>query len=429
MISQRNNAGIATITLILLGLGVLAGGGYLFLQNLQAQLLAKITGCQLESKNFHETIDFEYINDWIVVKAKIGDSDKEYPFIFDTGAQTVLLDSLLDDIGAENYQSFSSGTRNDTSDHAFNNEILSLKSLKLGNVRFSDVGSISAINSKWEMLNCVSPYGVIGYNLLQTMSIRIDYTNQKITLTDNVANLENSDEIHWVNYKPLSTQESPIVQVVINNDIKAELLFDTGLSAGVKLVSDSLFNLIGDQNSNKIIRYSSRPSLHIRGEKHDIEAGILFQASSLLIGDLLSKDLEIVVKNGAEREYDGLLGNRYLENFIITLDYENRRIGFLGNHTKSTQRESFGLSYLAQADKIAVSSVYHGSEPDLVGIRPGDEIYSINGIVISELPAQRFCESYRGEHHFEAPEDSTLQIGIFENDSLVTYTFTKQKLL
>ncbi|RLD26582.1 MAG: hypothetical protein DRI75_11435, partial [Bacteroidetes bacterium] len=80
--------------------------GYFGLKYLQHQLEKRITGCELESTNFLTRLPFEYINNWIVIKVKVAGSEKEFPFIFDTGAQTVLLDSLLNEIGSENYQSF-----------------------------------------------------------------------------------------------------------------------------------------------------------------------------------------------------------------------------------------------------------------------------------------------------------------------------------
>ncbi|MCD4730761.1 MAG: retroviral-like aspartic protease family protein, partial [Bacteroidales bacterium] len=189
------------LVIIAIIVAMITGGGYLFLQYLKSELEAKITGCKLETKNFQTVIDFEYVNNWIIVKAKVGGSDKEYPFIFDTGAQTVIMDSLLKEISITNYDKFGFGNKTGTAKHAFNNEIISLNSLELGNVRFGNIGAITAKNSKWGMLNCISAYGIIGYNVLQTCVFQIDYEKRQIIITDNDENLSNFGEIQWITYK------------------------------------------------------------------------------------------------------------------------------------------------------------------------------------------------------------------------------------
>jgi len=416
------------LVIIAVVLSVLVGGGFLGLEYLKSELKAAIKGCELASKDFKTVIDFEYVNNWIVVKVKVGGSDKEYPFIFDTGAQTIILDSLLKDIGKDRYKKYFTSKKSDTTENAFDGGLISLYDLQMGDVKFRDIGAITAKNSKWAMLNCISAYGIIGYNIIQTCSFQIDYEKKQITLTDNVESLANFDDIQWMDYTPVSTQETPLVPAVINDSIKINLLFDTGMSGGISLNSENLYNDFSWQFPERTVKYISTPSLRIRGETAELQQALLYKASSFSMGSYISEDVKINIENAAEREYSGLIGNKYFENYIITLDYKNRRLGFIPTRKMELKNSSYGLSYLPSGEKMIVSSIFAGFAPEKAGLRPGDEIHAINGIVISELPSETFCEIYRREFNFKQPGDTLLQIDFIKNDTVVAYGFKKQRL-
>lgn len=424
--SKRNWRKILVITSIIIA--VLIGGGYLFLEYLKSKIVSNLTGCKLESNNFHTIIDFEYVSNWITIDLSVDGSDKKFPFLFDTGAQTIFLDSLLNEIGEKNFTSMSFGNKHELKETAFNNELISLNGISMGGVRFTDIGGISAKNSKWAMLNCISPYGIFGYNIIQNCSFQIDYDKQQITITDNVKSFENYEEIVWVEYVPASTQESPIIKVIVNDTLELELMFDTGNSGGIDLFSSKLYHAILEQYPENTVKYISRPSLLIRGEKDEINESLIFHASEISIGNDLTKNMNIRVNDSPEREYDGLIGNKYFENYIITLDYDNRRIGFIKQKERKEINTTFGFIYRPLKDKIIVSAIYEGYEPDISGIEPGDEIYSINGIEISELHPDKFCEIYRKDYSLQNPNDTILKIEILKNDSILTYDFRKNIL-
>jgi hypothetical protein len=191
----------AKALIVIIGVALLlTGAGYLGLQYLKSELKAKLSSCTLENKSFLTVLDFDYVANWIVVKVKIESNKKEYPFIFDTGAQTVISDSLLRELGPNNYSKMSSGAEKDSLNNAFKNELITIKGLQIGDLTFRDIGAITIMNSKWEMLNCVSAYGIIGYNILNTCGFQIDYGKKKIILTDQIESLENYGKIEWVNF-------------------------------------------------------------------------------------------------------------------------------------------------------------------------------------------------------------------------------------
>ena len=415
---------IITVIVIIL----ITGGGYMFLQYKIAQIKGAISGCKLETENFKNVIDFEYVSDWIIVKVKIEGSDKEYDFIFDSGAQTVFSDSLINEIASSNYKKFRVQT--DTAKHAFRNEIISLNGLELGKVRFRNIGAMIVDNSEYEMLNCISPYGIIGYNILQNCCWQIDYEKKQIIITDQIDSLTDLNNIQWVKYTCIS-QETPIIPAVINDSIQVKLFFDTGYSGTINLSSTNLYKAISEQYPDQTAKFSVKPTIVIAGGRDvDSYKKMLFKTSTFSTGPLLTKGQIISIEDVQEKKYSGLIGNKYFENFIITLDYKNKRVGFLSaenleiNDTKNT----YGLSYTPLDDKIFVNTVYDGSEAEKMGIKVGEEIFSINGTKISELPSETFCKIYRNEYDLINNEDSLLVIEIEKEGKVTRHELRKYRI-
>jgi len=410
------------VSLIALGLFSI---GYFGLQYLQNQLEQKLTGCKIESKGFYVSLPFEYVNNWMLVDVGVNDDGREFPFIFDTGAQTVLLDSLLNITGKEDYQRFKFSNNHDTTTNAFNNELVSIHHFKIGEINFADVGAITAQNAKWGMLNCISPYGIIGYNVIQTFFTQINYATKQIVITDDLKRFPNYSDIQWVDYEPSQKQETPIIQAVINDSIQVRLLFDTGHSGGIVLHSNTLYHQISSSYAHDWRKYVSMPSLQIRGEGNDLIESVLFRTSEFTLGSIVAEGLPIQVKNLPEGEFTGFVGNKFLENFIVTLDYKNKRIGFIQQQTIASGSDStFGFTYLAKVDGMEVLSVFENTDAARLGFMPGDKIYSINGINVAEV--DNLCSVYRGEITFQNPSDTILSVSLEKNGGVVNHLLKKQ---
>jgi len=277
------------------------------------------------------------------------------------------------------------------------------------------------------MLNCISAYGILGYNILQTFYSQIDYRKEQIILTDNIEKLPNYSQIQWIAYKPSIKQETPIIKAAINDSIEIDLFFDTGYSGGINLNSSKLYDILLSGQSENTLKYFSKQSIRIRGENDEIKESIILNTSNFTIGDVFAKEINIGISNLPEREFDGVIGNKFFENFIITLDYKNKRIGFIQQQNMTPDNNTFGVSYVASKNIITVSSVFEKSEAYNLGIRPGDELYSINGVKVSDLNDNDFCEIYRDEYKFQDSQDSILTLEIIKDKKAIEYVLKKYK--
>ena len=413
------------VFLILLTISLSA---YVFLQYKIDEIKNTLTGCQLKSNDFRTTIPFDYVGNWIVVKVSIDGSGKMYDFIFDTGAQTVFSDYFIGELNKGSYEIIPINT--DTSRHAFRDNLILLNNFQIGNVKFSNIGAIVVDNGKYEMLNCISPWGIIGYNVIQTCCFQIDYKKKQITLTDNPEKLDNFKEIQWISYKEF-TQETPVVPFLINEKILVDLLFDTGFNGGISVSSPDIYDTIRKSYPGQIANYKKRPAIKISNNKKDNPyEGFWYTAKSVRFEENIIKNMVIDVNNNSENEFQGLLGNQFLQDYIITLNYAEKKVGFIKNRLPETKNnsKSFGLGFIPERNRLLVKSVYKNSEPDKVGILVGDEVYSINGVNISDLPNDVFCKIYRNEFNLLDSNMMTLRIEIIRDGKISSFKFRKQNI-
>jgi hypothetical protein len=409
---------LTAIASVVIGLSVLIGGGYFYLVN---KLTKALTGCELRSTNFTQTLQFDYVSKWIVVNVKIEGSDREYPFIFDTGAQTVVSDLLLSELNPKSFKVFSTFNDKDTT-NAFYNRLIVLNGLSIGDVHFGSIGCVEMQGEKWDMLNCISAYGIIGYNIIKTCSFQIDYPSRAMTLTDKLTDLPNYSSIEWVNYRT-EGQETPIISANINDSINVELFFDTGMSGDISINSPELYHkLSGFSQNEKVVKSQSIPNLYIRGETENVYKSLTLKPDRLsFFSSNHTSEILVRVNDLPFRKFDGTIGNGYLENYNITLDYRNKRVGYVpNNEIVETDLSTFGFSSFLRENRLFVGSVNEGSEAQNVGLCPGNEILKYNDLIIADLPANLYCKIYRKEFLLSSPADSTVFLQVMGKDGFAS---------
>ena len=295
----------------------------------------------------------------------------------------------------------------------------------MGGISFRNIGSMVLENKNWDMLNCISAYGIIGCNIIKTGCFQIDYEKKTITITDNVDNLPEKNRISWLKYKT-DGQETPVITAILDS-LKIDLFFDTGSSSGITLYSPEIYRNVQENSLAEKAVFNMLPSLYIRGEKARPYKAVKYSPSQLeIFGTGLSKKIPVTVTDTPERKFTGTIGNRYLSDFIITLDYKNKRVGYTLNEIPEPEyKGSFGFGYFVHNNKVLINSVKDGSEIAEKGIQPGDEIISINGIEISKLPAEAFCRIFRNEFSFSGDTDSLMDIAVRQGDNVIDLSLHK----
>lgn len=232
--------------------------------------------------------------------------------------------------------------------------------------------------------------GIVGWDLFNHKVIKIDYLKSIISVVDS------SDFIVDDSYIKIPLTFSRYILInseVIFNElgaIKGDFVLDLGYQGSILLTSATTNKINIDSSSDKRIQYISD-----WGSLNGRAAGFVTKAKSVKFASLeLVKPLVFCSKdrNGplASGEYLGLIGNRILEHFDVTIDFSHK-VMYLKpniNYNVSMQFTKSGLELIDRTDVCEgwlVNRVYFETEAEKAGIKPGDTITEINNHDIKEF--------------------------------------------
>ena len=417
------------ISLIIVGsLALIIGGFTAYIYYQIYQIKSTIKSCELVSSDFSEKMSFSYVNNVILVKARVNNNPTEYEFVLDTGAPTVISQSFLDKLNLNYKAPFGMSA---DSNKAIKPSFLKLDQLELGGVKFEDVGALVMDDSKLGSLNCLAEGGIIGYNVLQSSVFQINYQDSTILLTDDINKLDNLDTTLYVNYNT-KIQETPVLNIIINDTINFDFTFDTGYNGSIKIESHQFYNKILNLNNQKIAKFKKSPPITIAGEQPvgSFLNELHVKTDNFAFGPFSYNDLLINVIDRDDDESKALIGNKFFENFIITLDYSKKRLYFqpISENKLVRTKSVLGLVYSAVDNKMIVNTIYDGSKADEYGIRVGDEITSINDINVSNLSEEDVCKIFRKEINYSSKRDDQINFVILKNGELKPFKLERFKI-
>lgn len=347
------------------------------------------------------TIPFELIDGKIVIEVKI--KNDQHHFIFDSGAFTLISPELKDEINAKKTNIIFEGT--DANNAKSKMDVFSTNKLQISDMDLKEVNFSFADVNWMSSRACKKISGIFGANMMKGKIWQIDFKNRKMTVSDQVneLNLANSLQI------PFSEENFtgvPKINVKIRNQ-NLEYIFDTGSGMGFTLDQDS-YNKIKD---DQFLTFE----------------GLLAQSiSSVSIGERYVDLMEVQINNSnigvqmvdSSSDARNLLGTRFMENYEVQLDFIHKKIILYsnGNHPRYS---TFGVSFAPmKEDFIIVNKI---QLPQLSALNVKDKILKINSIDVSKVNSETFCE-------VKKVLDSNSSITI-ETAAKKTFTLEKENVL
>jgi len=263
----------------------------------------------VKNENYNSEIPFRYVNGYIFVD--IIQNDKKYNFLFDSGAEATLIDKSI--INEFEFKPFS--TSNISGPLITNGVVntITLSAIKISDIEFLDIGAVAFDLQIFKSKLCEKLDGVIGSTLLKKAKWQIDYKNKVIRLSNEISNL--------ISEKPKYTLTTNIPEkgwgtetIELNIDgYTSQFSFDTG-NGRSKIVSHP--NKIKDftTNNNLITEYGFKKST----------TDYKFIAKNVTLGNITLNNQTISLENEVGNRQ--LLGNRFFENFILTIDWKNHQL-------------------------------------------------------------------------------------------------------
>ncbi len=332
-------------------------------------------------------LPFEYRARHVWLKARVNGGPLEH-FLFDTGATVTVLDSAwaaehgirtaghMQAAGAGAAGGASFATLDSLTVAAANGDGITLADVKVAALD---------VNPSFEPLFWRRMAGVIGYDVISRFVVTIDYDDSVITLRDPATFQYTGREV------PLP--------MVMNGSVPALTGTFDGTDAG-------LFRLDVGSSSTVDVHapFALAKGLHGRMGRTQRVDGMGFGGSftsdigrlrSMSVGPYEWDDPIVVVSNATEgafasEDFAGNIGNRVLERFRMTLDYQRRQV-ILEPGKRYADRDRLtraGVLLTRVNGVVRVASVLPYSPGDHAGLEPGDEVLEILGRPIAgwDLP-------------------------------------------
>lgn len=169
--------------------------------------------------------------------------------------------------------------------------------------------------------------GILGHSFLRDKAVRIDYVNAHVDLAFNRRELPEPTapptKIHRVPLRFMTkTDLIPVLDLTVNGET-VRVSLDTGSSLGIQIYSSAVERL----GLETLRDHAKRSSITGARGQAEIRKAIL---DRVVLGPFEEVDVPL---DFSERAHDpaqrqGNVGNRFLERFVLTLDYVDRVIIF-----------------------------------------------------------------------------------------------------
>ncbi len=311
-----------------------------------------------ETGNEETTVPFELIDGWIVVKVRLEGKDKEYKFVFDTGATTKIQPDIIKELNLSPLMDFSTTDLNGVKHPA---SLINIKKLQIGQRTFTKVG---ALCSETKLFKCYEIDGIFGYNLLNGGVFRLNFATNELT----ISRKKNINQKNDFNVFHLSTDWRKNMYVTLKTrKQRVRAVLDTGAPNYIFL-NESLKT---DENQllQRKVQYISAANSSV------FDTLSIYKTHHLKLGKLeLNKNL-IVFLN-----IQNLVGNEFLRSFEeVIINAKQKKLYLSKNEfwkSDSYKLMRINIGYSNQAVRIIGLSLGYKSEKN--GLRIGDHVISIN---------------------------------------------------
>ena len=328
-------------------------------------------------KNYYSEIDFELIRNKIIVPVNI--QGKEYRFLFDTGAMNAISEELYDKLEPDTIRIFPLVDINQIKE---NKLIVSIDSLKIGDLKFEKIPTFVGEFTKKIPFSCMKIDGVIGSNMLKKSIIQLDGKKKKLIITDLKEKL-NLNEEDTEKIMLTKIQSLPYLWVELKGKESKEerILIDTG--------SDGFYST-SLNNYEKV--FNKKEIFHQVGEDEGASS-LGFMADKVIKHKNYKLLLPSLTINNAEfqnvisktiKSHNSLIGAKLLDYGIMTIDYLHKKFYFepYAKGIINVEEPEFGFDNTLKDGKLVIGLVW---DKDLKSkIKYGDEILSVNGIGVNE---------------------------------------------
>ncbi|MCS6776093.1 MAG: PDZ domain-containing protein [Chloroherpetonaceae bacterium] len=331
------------------------------------------------------TIPFEYRQNQIVVRGQANDR-KDLVFLFDTGASIPVMEKSLGLTGSHIADAQFREAEGITRAQAIWLDDIFLFGEE-GAAHVHNIAVFLADLSQISRLLNLKIDGVLGASFMAGYVTEIDYARRVIRLHSQrtytvMGRKPDNQRTFLFNLKPTNPLQpggTMTIEGQLHPKYDYEFLLDTGFGGYLSVAHSAAreAGLIDDRTPRvPIVNYS----VTRRFQSLKIRASYLTVGAINLSGRVIQVDL----RNNDVYGQIGIIGNRMLQNYRITMDFPRLKLWMERVTEKEepdeAERPTLGLTIRADGRSIRVERVARYSPAQRGGVRPGDAIVAINGV-------------------------------------------------
>ena len=335
-------------------------------------------------------VPFEYKDHQIFITGTLEDH-KNLTFLFDTGASAPVIDRALDFHGYKLADTTIQEAEGSTSA-----ETIWISDMMVGAVtNQAHVHNLAVLVTDLSQISRVlgrKVDGIIGIPFCAGFVTEIDYEKHVLHFynprTYSIAQRV-GDNLHSFvfNVTPMNVKRPSSTLLIsgqLHDKYDYDFLFDTGFGGYLSVAHAAA------QESGLIKEETPRVASVSYGVTRSFKSEKI-RASFLMLGSINLSGLVIAVdyRNNDVIGQTGIIGNRLLQNYRVTLDYPHKKLLLERRTTKEepddAETPSFGLIIRTANKTVVVATVRKNSPAFRAGMRAGDEIVSINAHDVNQM--------------------------------------------
>ncbi|MEZ4830110.1 MAG: aspartyl protease family protein [Bacteroidia bacterium] len=326
-----------------------------------------------------ETIPFQMVGEHMFIQMVAGENDTLH-LIFDTGASTLVINETLVNRLRLSFDREASTTGiGGTGNVRYGN----MAKLRAGRISLGEISAIAAPLAHLEAKIGHKIDGIIGYHLLSSFIVRMNFDNRKLEILDQA---EFCPEDYGKSHKIDLSVGIPVMNATVSlNDgtlVSGKFLIDSGAGSGLILNTP----LVSQRKLTEVSRHtgfqneSSGLNNHTTPFFETVMPGLTFCGYLLQqIPTRLSQSTSGVT---AMPEFAGIIGNPVLQRFSLVFDYRQERMyiqaGSRLAHPFTSDASGLKLQLDETLTRIVVEKVIPQSPADKAGVRKGDILTGID---------------------------------------------------
>jgi hypothetical protein len=374
-------------------------------------------GGEVSAIDYKVKIPFEMRLGLIIIKVTI--QGEEYDFLFDTGAPNVVSIELgetlgLKPVGKTNTRG-SLGQRHKV-DYA------NIDHLQIGGIHYTNTAAAIMDLNKAVVIECMDIDGILGANVMRNSVWQIDYQKQVMTLTSHTDSLIFSTNLDTISFTTQATG-TPKIKIQIGDIVQSGVTLDTGSGGHIDLHHGTYKSAKGRQPNMPTAFGFGNSSSGIYGIGSP-DTIVYFKPDSVKIGTI---QLEDQICYASVTKTSSLLGTRFLENYIVTLDWGRNQIVL--DSVKAYDNsvlESFGYKSIFNENELQVGFVFNSKGSFVNPLQLKDNIIQVDSIDFTHILKSDFCQLI-----LDTTKSSTENrtITVKRDSSIFTYPLKKSVIL